>query len=169
MREVLDQLEGLIQFQGLNFRSTSIDCKHCGWSGTGGSLEVPGLAASGEPVVYACPACMEVIAVHNGLTDQEVMHEMEKIRQILSAEAAAETGGPAQLAGAHVEPDYAAIRAQLPMQVDAEAAEGVDEAELALAGAADDQVDESNRPVRQEEPAQDLDFESVRARLGAIA
>ena len=173
MRAVLEQLEGLIQFQGPNFRSTAIECSHCGWRGTGGSLEVPVLAASGEPVVYACPECMEAIAVHNGLSDEEVMQEMAKIRQILADELqeththleAAKTIKP------QAKPDFAAIRAQLPTKVDAAVAEvAADEGELAVAEpATSKKLTGDDLSTAGDNPGADLDFEAIRARLGAIA
>jgi hypothetical protein len=168
MREVLDQLEGLIQFQGLNFRSTSITCNHCGWRGTGGALEVPGLAASGEPVVYACPACMESVAVHNGLTDQEVMQEMEKIREILAAElmSAAEPTAD-ESPSRDPRPDFAAIRAQLPT-----AAHIAAEKAAALADADSDKAateDAFNQGAAERNPVPGPDFAAIRARLGVPA
>jgi hypothetical protein len=155
MREILDQLEGLIQFQGINFRETAIKCKHCGWSGTGGALEVPDLALSGEKVLYACPGCMEIIAVHNGLTNHEVMQEMEKIRGILAKEMLSTTyqepGDDANAAQAPIE--FSSIRTQIKT---ADEPENI-EAESMESSAADDSQ------------APELDFDSIRARLGSIA
>jgi hypothetical protein len=160
MRGVLDQLEGLIQFQGLNFRSTVITCEQCGWNGTGGSLEVPGLAATGEPVIYACPACMESVAVHNGLSDQEVMTEMEKIREVLAAELVDTCSHPDErLPIAQAASDFNAIRAQLPTELDVT----TDVQETAVTEATEDQ----SGALAEEAP--ELDFAAIRARLGAIA
>ena len=153
MRAAIDPLEGLIQFQGLNFRATAINCGHCGWSGTGGALEVPGLAASGEPVVYACPDCQEVVAVHNGLNDQEVMQEMEKIRQILAREMSATCKETIKdSAGDKVPLEFAAIRTQIRTEV-----------------ASPFDPESGDTGSRKVEQSTDLDFESIRARLGAIA
>lgn len=162
MRDVGDQLEGLIQFQGLNFRSSTVACKHCGWTGTGGALEVPGLAAMGQRVVYACPKCMEAVAVHNGLTDKEVMQEMAKIRHILAEELVGTCPHPEEnVSIPEAQPDFAAIRAQLPTAADAAAVS--DE----TPGNVNDNADDSAnaKPAEHGAGTPDLDFETIRARL----
>jgi len=166
MREAIDQLEGLIQFQGLNFRSTTVTCNHCGWSGTGGALEVPGLAAMGQRVVYACPKCMEAVAVHNGLTDQEVMQEMAKIREVLAEELVGTCPHPEEdVIVPKARPDFATIRAQLPTAADAAAASN--ETPSNVDGNADDSA--NAKPAEQGEGVPELDFETIRARLKVSA
>jgi hypothetical protein len=159
MREILDQLEGLIQFKGLNFRETVVACQHCDWSGTGGSLEVPDLALSGQKVNYACPGCMEIIAVHNGLTDREVMQEMEKIRGILAEEMlTTKCQEPKTDSGHKNSPiEFSAIRTQIKTVVENQNESEQEAAEnLAIVASDDSDVPE-------------LDFDFIRARLGAIA
>jgi hypothetical protein len=159
MREILDQLEGLIQFKGLNFRETVVACQHCDWSGAGGSLEVPDLALSGQKVIYACPGCMEIIAVHNGLTDHEVMQEMEKIRGILAEEMLTTTcQQPKTDSGQNnAAIEFSAIRTQIKTVVENQNKPEQEAAEN-LATVASDNSD-----------APELDFAAIRARLGAIA
>jgi hypothetical protein len=78
--------EPYIRLSGLQFRSTKIECPHCAWAGTAGSLKVPDLAAFCETPSYACPACMKIIATHEGLSTDEVMEEMQKVHSILAQE-----------------------------------------------------------------------------------
>ncbi len=156
MREIFDQFEGLIQFKGLNFRAISVDCRHCGWSGTGGSLEVPDLTMAGEKVIYACPVCTEMVAVHNGLTDREVMQEMDKIRRILAEEMSGATcqQANADSDGNNASIEFSAIRTQIKI-----AAEINDQPEVeSLATTASD---------GEQAPA--LDFDSIRARLSTVS
>ena len=75
-----------IRLSGLEFRSTEIVCPCCCWEGTAGQLKVVDLAAFCETLVYACPACREPIARHDGLTSAEVMCELEKVQAILTQE-----------------------------------------------------------------------------------
>jgi hypothetical protein len=156
MHETLDQLEGLIQFQGLNFRETNVVCRHCGWSGTGGSLKVPDLTISGKKVIYACPVCAQMVAVHNGLTDREVMQEMEKIRGILAEELLSTTSqeGNTDSDGNKASIEFSEIRTQIEI-----AAEIKDKPE----------AESWATTERDGEQAPDLDFDSIRARLGKIA
>ena len=44
------------------------------------------LAAFCETPSYACPACMKIIATHDGLSTDEVMEEMQKVQSILAQE-----------------------------------------------------------------------------------
>lgn len=156
MAEKLDQFVGLIQFQGLNFRATNVVCRHCGWSGTGGSLEVPDLTMSGEKVIYACPVCAEMVAVHNGLTDREVMQEMEKIRTILAEEmiSTAYQEPNADSDGNNASIEFSAIRTQIKI-----AAESKDKPE----------AESLETTASDGEQAPDLDFDSIRARLNTVA
>jgi hypothetical protein len=159
MDEILDQLEGLVQFQGLNFRETAIVCRHCGWSGTGGSLEVPHLTQSGKKVIYACPDCMERVAVHNGLTDSEVMQEMEKIRGILAEEMLGTTYHEADTDSDSNKTaiKFSAIRTQINT-----AAEELDKPEKAVAESREGSAGDDGQ-----QQAPDLDFEAIRARISA--
>ena len=75
-----------IRLSGLQFRSTKIECPHCLWAGTAGSLKVTDLAAFCETPSYACPACMKIIATHDGLSTDEVMEEMQNMQSILAQE-----------------------------------------------------------------------------------
>jgi len=152
MAEILDQFVGLIQFQGVDFRETNVVCRHCGWNGKGGSLEVPDLTMSGEKVIYACPVCTEMVAVHNGLTDREVMQEMEKIRTILAEEmiSTACQEPNADSAGNNASIGFSAIRTQIKI-----AAEIKDKPE----------AENLKTTASAGEQAPDLDFDSIRARL----
>jgi hypothetical protein len=162
MDEILDQLEGLVQFQGLNFRETAIVCRHCGWSGTGGSLEVPHLTQSGKKVIYACPDCMERVAVHNGLTDSEVMQEMEKIRGILAEEMLGTTYQEADTDSDSNKTaiKFSAIRTQINTAV--AALDEPDEAEKAVAESREGSAGDDGQ-----QQAPDLDFEAIRARISS--
>jgi hypothetical protein len=75
-----------IRLSGLQFRSTKIECPHCPWAGTAGNLKVPDLAAFCDTPSYACPACMKIIATHDGLSTAEVMEEMQNVQSILAQE-----------------------------------------------------------------------------------
>jgi hypothetical protein len=92
-----DQPPGLIRLTGLEFRSEQVNCHSCGWQGLAGKLRAPAPEHLANDVKYACPGCRVTIAVHNGLTTQEVMQEMQKIREILASETV-ETCIDAQLA-----------------------------------------------------------------------
>ena len=78
--------ESYIRLSGLQFRNTDIECPHCSWAGTAGNLKVPDLAAFCETPAYACPACMKIIATHDGLSTDEVMEAMQSMQSILAQE-----------------------------------------------------------------------------------
>ena len=101
-----------VRLSGLNFRSTEIECPHCAWAGTAGNLKVSDLAAFCETPAYACPACMQTIAIHDGLSNQEVMEEMQKVQSILAQEYSP-TCLNAEEASAAQEIDYSAVRSQI--------------------------------------------------------
>ena len=62
-----------------DFYSTSLECLHCGWSGKGASIALPLVECSGDPVIYACPDCLEVVAVHDITSDTEILDEAEEL------------------------------------------------------------------------------------------
>jgi hypothetical protein len=138
----LDQPAGLILLTGLEFRSNHVDCHNCGWQGLAGKLKVPSHEQLANDVKYACPGCGVTIAVHNGLTTQEVMQEMQKIREILASET-------------------------VEKRIDAQLAEDKDELSLSFK-----RVREQIRivePAKEDGPEDSednvLDFNDIRARL----
>jgi hypothetical protein len=80
----------LIRFSGLTFRSEHIECESCGWSGLAGSLK--SYPAGSGNVLYACPSCSEKLAEHQGLSDGEILQEMQVIRTLLALEENADIG-----------------------------------------------------------------------------
>jgi hypothetical protein len=78
----------LIELSGIDFRESPVACPACSWAGRAGELRAPYAAAADSSVVYSCPGCSEQIARHVGLSTAEVLHELEKIQQILAAELA---------------------------------------------------------------------------------
>jgi hypothetical protein len=80
----------LIRFSGLTFRSEHIECESCGWNGLAGSLKSKP-TVSGN-VLYACPSCSEKLAEHHGLSDGEILQEMQVIRTWLALEQNAAVG-----------------------------------------------------------------------------
>jgi hypothetical protein len=101
-----------IRLTGLQFRSTKIECPHCPWAGTAGNLKVPDLAAFCETPSYACPACMKIIATHDGLNTDEVMEEMQKVQSILAQEFSL-TGIDTNEAPTERHIDYSTVRSQI--------------------------------------------------------
>ena len=100
------------RLSGLQFRSTKIECPHCLWAGTAGNLKVPDLAAFCETPSYACPACMEIIATHDGLSTAEVMEEMQKVQSILAQEFSP-TSIDTNVAPTERYIDYSTVRSQI--------------------------------------------------------
>lgn len=136
------QRVGLIRLTGLEFRSNQVDCRNCGWQGLAGQLRAPASEQLGNDVKYACPGCRATIAVHNGLTTQEVMQEMQKIREILASETV-ETCIDAQLAEDNDELSLSFKRVREQIRV--------------VAPAQEDGPEDSEDNV--------LDFDDIRARL----
>jgi hypothetical protein len=100
------------RLSGLQFRSTKIECPHCPWAGTAGNLKVPDLAAFCETPSYACPACMKIIATHDGLSTDEVMEEMQKVQSILAQEFSP-TRIDTNEASTERHIDYSTVRSQI--------------------------------------------------------
>jgi hypothetical protein len=88
----------LICLSGLDFRLRQIVCVHCSWGGKAGELRSAGsshlaTAYQSETMTYACPKCSETIAIHQGLSSQEVLQEMQAIREVLAAELSTTLNG----------------------------------------------------------------------------
>jgi len=96
---------------GRDFRSTSVCCEYCGWSGVAGQLTVPGIDALASGVVYACPDCRRNIAWHGGLSVIEVDQELRQIRAELADELAATLNPPIGVPQKQTEPDFKSVRA----------------------------------------------------------
>jgi hypothetical protein len=71
---------------GIGFRSEPVQCSGCGWAGTAGQLRSPSAHNLQSQVSFSCPACSAVVAVHRGLSDEEVMLELVRVRTELAAE-----------------------------------------------------------------------------------
>jgi predicted RNA-binding Zn-ribbon protein involved in translation (DUF1610 family) len=71
---------------GTEFRSEPVQCSGCGWSGMAGQLRSPSAHNLQSQVSFSCPACSAVVAVHRGLSDEEVMLELVRVRTELAAE-----------------------------------------------------------------------------------
>ena len=73
-------------FTGVGFRSEPVQCPDCGWSGTAGQLR--SLLANNLKieVCFSCPACEDVIGIHAGLSDSEVIQELVRVRAELAVE-----------------------------------------------------------------------------------
>jgi len=141
----------LIQLSGVNFRGVEINCAHCDWQGTAGQLRVPNPSALEKAVEYACPGCATIIASHPGLSTDEVMKEMLRIRQLLSEEMS-ETMYQADSSEGRADrsADFMKVRAQLRNAELRDTADG-GQPVTALSGTADK-----------------LDFEEIRSRLSGI-
>lgn len=104
----------LIRLAGVGFRSVEVACPSCRWSGLAGELVNQRSSSLGNSVQYACPGCKTTIAMHVGLTDQEVLQEMDRIRRELAEELNAHPlhpdKGPARRKS---DIDVAAVRAQI--------------------------------------------------------
>jgi hypothetical protein len=142
----------LIQLTGINFRNCDVHCLHCDWHGRAGELRVPAPGALENAVEYACPCCSKIIARHPGLSTDEVMKEMLRIRQLLSEEMSESLYQASQPDDkAERTADFVKVRAQLR---NAEIKESA--ASDAPAEVIDGSVDE-------------LDFEEIRSRLSGIS
>jgi hypothetical protein len=92
---------------GAEFRSELVQCSGCGWSGTAGQLRSPSSNDLQGDIRYSCPQCVTVVAVHAGLSDDEVKAELDRVKAELKTE-----GRNASLRH-HQEsicPDYAEVR-----------------------------------------------------------
>jgi hypothetical protein len=85
----LSATSNLIHLSGLNFRQQRVACVHCSWDGLAGELRSSMADDLAETMGYACPKCLQTIAVHTGLNTSEVMQEMQEIREILKEELSA--------------------------------------------------------------------------------
>jgi hypothetical protein len=112
---------------------------------------VPNPAALEQAVEYACPGCKEIIAAHPGLSGDEVMKEMLRIRQLLTEEMSEtlyQCGSPEDRTERTA--DFVKVRAQLRnAEIRESAVEGT------TAGVVSGGVDE-------------LDFAEIRSRLNAV-
>jgi hypothetical protein len=89
MLSKLSAASNLIHLSGLNFRQQRVACVHCSWNGLAGELRSCMADDLVETMSYACPKCLQTIAVHTGLSTSEVMQEMQEIGEILKKEISA--------------------------------------------------------------------------------
>jgi hypothetical protein len=85
----LSATSNLIHLSGLNFRQQRVACVHCSWDGMAGELRSSMADDLAETMNYACPKCLQTVAVHTGLSTSEVMQEMQEIGEILKKEISA--------------------------------------------------------------------------------
>jgi len=156
----------LVCLSGVDFRETAINCPHCRWYGSAGQLKVPATPAEGIAVNYACPRCAALVARHPGLTDQEVMQEMERIRKELAAEMAS-TFNFATVVDGDADLDFDSVRSQIIVTESEteseEAAATLADMETA-APAAEEGIAVANPPVAETAENQ-LDFAAIRQRM----
>jgi hypothetical protein len=163
----------LICLSGLDFRLRYVVCVHCSWDGQAGELRSPNsgeLSSQRQPetMTYACPECRQTIAFHKGLNAQEVLQEMQAIREVLAAELPTTPHGYEEGAQQQEDPqkydfatDLEKIRVSLLPEQPVVAAK-VTKPEPARARPISDSI---SMPKLM---GGDLDFADVRARLAGI-
>ena len=156
----------LIHLSGVDFRKTAVQCPYCNWSGLAGELKMARNSGRDNSVRYACPACELVIATHIGLSDQEVLQEMERIRLDLAKELAAHPVGEAHTARlAKPKIDFKSVRSQITF--DEMTVEGANEkvAIEARVAAAESKAPGNEAASGSVSSRKAPDFEAVRARM----
>lgn len=170
MSEIGESVHKYIRFSGVDFRQEPIACSHCRWQGVAGQLKVPTDVDLTKAVEYACPRCETVIAVHLGLSDQEVMREMERIRRELAEEMSGPVFGHHSTKSSQPpQVDFDTIRMQIQIsEPEEEPADSAAEAEL-LAGSAISDASVADRKAAPKDDSEDLDFAAIRARISEPA
>ena len=75
-----------VQFTGSDFRRLPVDCPVCSWQGAAGQLQSVPEAEDAARVDYHCPECASLLATHAGLSNHELLKELERIKQALRDE-----------------------------------------------------------------------------------
>jgi len=146
----------LVEYRGIDFRKEPARCFCCAWSGRAADLITPVLNDLSGPVRYACPNCSTIVATHVGLSDKEVMGELQRIRSDLESEISETlTSRDTDESVSAAEPDFATVRAQILVEDAVPASDDVADNEAASESPANEATASKN----------DLDFDAVRSRM----